>query len=106
MENVGELGESIESFERRRLAELPVNHAAVELKPLREVEAQQALKVVVRQEFSSVRRQIEDVRHAIASNTEALKLADIPLEQVADSHERATHSFEVLRAEILASTLA
>jgi hypothetical protein len=97
-----QLGESPEAYEQRRIAALPVDGAPVALKPLmpaQDVELRKAISIVVRQEFADVRHQLEQIRHDIASNTENLKLVDIPLEQVADSHERATHSFETLRAE-------
>jgi hypothetical protein len=101
---VGTLGETAEDHERKRVAQLAA-HGPQPAVPTKELAAtpdvRKALQILVRQEFSGVREDLEAIRHSIASNTEALRLADIPMEQVADSHERATHSFETLRADLV-----
>ena len=60
------------------------------------------LTAVVGQEFHKIRSEIAGIARAVQDNTAVLKLADVPLEHVADSHERASASFETLRVEIAA----
>ncbi len=97
------LGKSPEQAERERIAGMPVDRAPVATRPVADVAQAAAIRsgiqAVVRQEFSEVRTAISALQHDVRANAEILKLADIPLEQVADSHERATHSFETLRGE-------
>ena len=101
---VGTLGETAEDHERKRVAALAQRgpQAPVPTKELAATpDVHKALQVLVRQEFSQVRQALNELQSDIRANTEGLKLADIPLEQVADSHERATHSFETLRADLV-----
>lgn len=103
---VGELGESPEELERRRIAALPPDRAPVPLRPLlpdaRERSVmRQELKVLVSELGREMREEVHQVAAAMREQAGALKTLDVPLEQVADSHERATHSFETLRAENL-----
>lgn len=101
---VGKLGESPEQLERRRIASLPVDRAPVPVKPLlpdaRERSVmRQELRVLVSELGRDVREELHQVGAAIREQGAAMKTLDVPLEQVADSHERATHSFETLRGE-------
>lgn len=102
----GTLGMSEEVAERERISQLPPRGAIA----VRETETAQQMQiraqirsevgVVLRGEMGMVRAVLNDIAHDIRSNTEALQLADVPLEQVANSHERAAASFETLRGEI------
>lgn len=62
--------------------------------------AKLATAAAVRLEMGAVRQALSDLHHDIQANTEVLKLANVPLEQVADSHERASVSFENLSRQI------
>lgn len=64
--------------------------------------AQQAVATVMRVEMSAVRQALNDLAHDVKAVGEITQLMDVPLEQVADSHERASASFETLRGEIAA----
>lgn len=104
--HTGRLGMSPEVAEAERISQLPPRGAIA----VRETESPQDIQtraqiqtqvgVVLRSEMGAVRAVVNELIHDIRTNTEALKLADVPLEQVANSHERAAASFETLRAEI------
>lgn len=103
--NFGELGEDPETTERRRVATLG-DRGPVDTHPSRgameiaaQAEAQRAVGTVLRAEMGGVRQALADLQRDIKANSEMLHMVDIPLEQVANSHERATQSFERLRAE-------
>jgi Skp family chaperone for outer membrane proteins len=102
----GQLGEDVEAHERHRLqtildrSAVPVKATAPDTQVVAQAAAQRAVSVVMRQEMAGIRKAVADLQHDIQANTETLRMADVPLEQVADSHERATASFERLRSEI------
>lgn len=102
----GAVGDDEEAHEQRRVAAL-VDRSPVETHPSQGVmeiaaqaSAQRAVSTVLRAEMGAVRQALADLQTDIKANTEMLRMADIPLEQVANSHERATQSFERLRAEM------
>lgn len=101
----GALGEDPEAHERARV------HGLAEAGPQPPVLAKEraelpaasevrAAKAVVRELLGEMRDQVRAVATEIKSGNDLLRHLDVPLEQVADSHERATHSFETLRADI------
>lgn len=111
----GELGESTEDHEEARLADLaqaplvgeelpkvPVRPAA-EI-ALREEGLRTALLIrpVMKEMTRQLQHEVDQLRQDIGDSNRLLKHLDVPLEQVADSHERAASSFESLRAEIRA----
>lgn len=103
---VGRLGESVEEHERARVAGLaaagpqppvPVRERA-ELPAASEI---RTAKAVVREMLGQVGGEVRRLADAVHDQNATLRTLDVPLEQVADSHERATHSFETLRADIV-----
>lgn len=111
--NFGKLGESAESHEAARVADLhplPPNSqalAAYETSKVlgdatlaAEIAARQAVTYVMRTELGAVREAINGMVADLRSNSELVRTIDIPLEHVASAHERASASFENLRHDI------
>jgi hypothetical protein len=77
-------------------APVPLDRKEVSLQD----EARKAVSVVLRAEMSTVRQALNELVHDIRANTEIARMIDVPLEQVAGAHERASQSFENLRHDI------
>lgn len=102
----GQLGQSAEEHERARIKALPPGANAQPTDQALIKRQEMALQIhalvapVVKEMMRDVQGALDGIRRDIEENTRALKLADVPLEQVAASHERAAASFETLRKEI------
>jgi hypothetical protein len=105
----GALGQSAESFEAHRISALAASGPlpAVVVKPPHELALKDEAKrmaILAKPFLDEIRRglttEVDTLRQDIADSNRLLKHLDVPLEQVADSHERAASSFENLRAEI------
>jgi hypothetical protein len=110
---LGEIGQSADHYEAARIAALcdkplpsdakavaPLTPRGTDVSKAAEIAARQAVIYVMRTEVTGIRQAIADMVHDIKSNTELVRTLDVPLEQVAASHERAAESFETLRHEI------
>lgn len=109
----GALGQSAEQFERGRIAGLSGQVPATARPPVierdrsmsvaeqqRRLEMTEALKPLVGEAFGQLTRFLGDLQHDIQAQTNLLATINVPLEAVADSHERASVSFETLRKEM------
>jgi hypothetical protein len=98
------LGKSHEDAERDRVASLsppaPVPRREIASRG-DDVSTKIAVREVMREVFREMAIEIQGIRHDIRANTDVLKMADVPLEAVADAHERASSSFENLRHDML-----
>jgi ABC-type transporter Mla subunit MlaD len=106
----GELGQSIEGAEAHRIADLAKRVdqlPAVPTKSGHELalkDEANRMAILAKPFLDEIRRglttEVDTLRQDIADSNRLLKHLDVPLEQVADSHERAASSFERLRAEM------
>jgi|HubBroStandDraft_6_1064221.scaffolds.fasta_scaffold454626_2 hypothetical protein len=102
----GELGESTEAHELTRVRGLIGDEppAPPSVPDIFRANGEKEMALMVKAVMHEVTRELHEVvdgiRHDIVANTNILKMIDVPLEQVAASHERASASFETLRADI------
>jgi hypothetical protein len=102
----GELGESTEAHELKRVRgimgdEPPAPPSVPDIfRANGEREMALMVKAVMHEVTRELQQAVDGIRHDIVANTNMLKMMDVPLEQVAASHERASASFETLRADI------
>ncbi len=66
----------------------------------RQLEVTEALKPMVAAAFGDLKGFLEGLRYDIVAQSELLASINVPLEAVTDSHERASASFETLRADM------
>lgn len=98
--NFGTVGQPVDEFERQRISStdrIPMPVVRGSDNPYKEGIP---LPVIVREVLSDVRRAVNDLAGKIEEQNRTLQTIDVPLEQVAGAHERASSSFETLRAEI------
>lgn len=109
----GKLGESPKAHEDQRVAALPdvpLTDKAIAVRGTDRIDmtlaaetaARKAVTYVMRTELAQLREVIAGITHDIKANSDLVRTIDVPLEQVAASHERASASFENLRHDISA----
>jgi prefoldin subunit 5 len=105
--HTGRPGESVEDFERRRVASVPAkaldvrDHGAVGDNAFRrDLPVRVVVDEALQRAVGPVREEMATLRQAIEEQNRTLKTIDAPLEAIADSHERAATSFEALRHDI------
>jgi hypothetical protein len=109
----GQLGQSPDEFERRRIAGLSsqvpatAHPAVIErdrtitvAEQQRRTEMTEALKPLVGEAFGALTKFLGDLQLDIRAQTELMRTLDAPVEAVVASHERASESFETLRSDI------
>lgn len=110
----GQLGQKPEDFERQRIRALDTvkedeptalvverfEETPPALAPAPRAELTEALKPLVAEAFAGLATYLTDLQADIRDQTRLLGTLNVPLEAVADSHERASASFETLRKDI------
>lgn len=113
----GQLGEDPADFERRRIAGLDQDKAIAQLReihnelvrerevepapmPALRLELAAAMKPLIGEAFANLTQFLGDLRHDIQAQTDLMRVIEAPMEAIADSHERASESFETLRRDL------
>jgi hypothetical protein len=112
----GQLGQSPEEFEHERIKRL-ADWALKGLKRFAKPEAPtlavaqqrleitESLKPLIGEAFGELSRFLGDLKHDIEAQTALMATMNVPMESIVDSHERASASFETLRADIMGGGL-
>lgn len=103
----GELGETVEQHELKRVRGLigdepPAPPSVPEV--FREnADKERALMVqaVTTEVTRELGQLVAGLRADIVANTELMRMMDVPAESIVNAHERATASFETLRADVM-----
>lgn len=98
----GALGQSPEDFERMRVAALPkVDPMAVAVAG----EVRAVVQAVISEATQGLRKSMASLQEDVQAAASLMHMMDVPMEAIANSHERASSSFETLRRDILGGGL-
>ena len=101
--DVGKLGESAEDFEKKRIAQIRKEDPDKVVMVRGEIT--EMVRAIMAEATGGLRQQIISLQEDVSGASQLMHMMDVPMEAIAESHERASKSFETLRRDILGGGL-